>query len=114
MTTQPAGPNFFIVGAPRCGTTFLYETLRRHPDVFMPERKEPGFFCPDLDTGSSADSVFFVRDRDAYLRLFRDGAGCRLRGEATTWYLYSQAAPRLIHAHAPGAKIIAILRDRWT
>jgi Sulfotransferase family/Sulfotransferase domain len=111
MVQSAFGPNFFIVGAPRCGTTFLYETLRRHPDVYMPERKEPGHFCPDLDTGSGADSVFFVRERETYLGLFRGGAGCRLRGEATTWYLYSPAAPGLIHAYAPEARIVAILRD---
>lgn len=29
-------PNFFIVGAPKCGTTSLYESLRQHPQVFMP------------------------------------------------------------------------------
>ncbi len=111
MVDTAYGPNFFIVGAPRCGTTFLYETLRRHPDVFMPERKEPGHFCPDLDTGTAADSVFFVRELDAYLGLFRGGEGCRLRGEATTWYLFSPAAPGLIHQFAPDARIVAILRD---
>jgi len=28
-------PNLFIVGAPKCGTTSLYEYLRTHPAVFM-------------------------------------------------------------------------------
>ena len=41
-------PNFFIVGAPKCGTSSLHEYLRRHPDVFLPEFKEPKFFCTDL------------------------------------------------------------------
>jgi hypothetical protein len=42
------GPNFFIAGAPRCGTTAMYDYLRQHPDVFMPLRKEPVYFGADL------------------------------------------------------------------
>jgi hypothetical protein len=34
-----AKPNFFIVGAPKCGTTALYEYLRGHPSIFMPKYK---------------------------------------------------------------------------
>jgi hypothetical protein len=34
-------PNFFIVGAPKCGTTALSEYLRSHPDVFFSSPKEP-------------------------------------------------------------------------
>ena len=45
-----AKPNFFIVGAPKCGTTALYEYLRPHPNVFMPEIKEPHYFAKDLGT----------------------------------------------------------------
>ena len=41
-------PNFFIVGAPKCGTTALYTYLAEHPDVFMPTFKEPHYFSPDL------------------------------------------------------------------
>jgi len=38
-------PNFFIVGAPRCGTTALSEYLRGHPNVFMCHPKEPFYFA---------------------------------------------------------------------
>ncbi len=41
-------PDFFIVGHPKCGTTALYEMLRRHPQIFMPALKEPAFFATDL------------------------------------------------------------------
>jgi hypothetical protein len=111
VDAAPARPNFFIVGAPRCGTTWLYAALRQHPRVFMPERKEPGFFCRDLDSGSSADSMYFVRREADYLRLFDSGTDRPRRGEATTWYLYSSAAPGLIHAFDPDARVIAMLRN---
>ncbi|HEX2249085.1 MAG TPA: sulfotransferase domain-containing protein, partial [Gemmatimonadales bacterium] len=50
MSLAAKKPNFFIVGAPKCGTTALYEYLRLHPHVFMPELKEPHFFAKDLGT----------------------------------------------------------------
>ena len=40
-------PNFFIVGAPKAGTTSLYHYLESHPDIFMSPIKEPNFFSYD-------------------------------------------------------------------
>lgn len=40
-------PNFFIVGAPKCGTTSLAHWLAGHPQVFMSPVKEPHFFNTD-------------------------------------------------------------------
>src|SRR5262245_13866340 len=43
-------PNFFVIGAPRSGTTSLYEYLKVHPEIFMSPVKEPDFFIkPSLD-----------------------------------------------------------------
>lgn len=97
-------PNFFIVGAPRCGTTALYEYLQQHPDVFMPYRKEPHFFGDDLPQRPPP------LDLDGYLRLFAGGAGHRGVGEATVWYLYSASAAEQIRAFNPEARIIIMLR----
>lgn len=104
-------PDFFIVGAPRCATTFLYETLRTHPRVFMPERKEPRFFCRDLDSGSAADSLRFMRDPEQYLALFAGARPDQIVGEATPVYLYSRVAAAAILAVAPAARIVVSLRD---
>ena len=43
-------PEFFIVGHPKSGTTALYEMLRTHPQIYMPELKEPAYFATDLRT----------------------------------------------------------------
>src|SRR6478672_5580804 len=40
--------NFFLVGAPKAGTTSLDRLLRSHPDVFLSPIKEPCHFCPDV------------------------------------------------------------------
>jgi hypothetical protein len=104
-------PNFFIVGAPRCASTFMYTYLRQHPDVFMPVEKEPKFFCSDLDSGSEADADFFIRDEEEYLRLFAETGNVRCVGEACVFNLFSNIAASRIKAKRPDAKIIIMLRD---
>ncbi|HUG98263.1 MAG TPA: sulfotransferase [Gammaproteobacteria bacterium] len=104
-------PDFFIAGAPRCGTTALYEYLRRHPQIFMPHTKEPCHLCPDLDSGSEDDAVRFMRDADRYFALFDGIQADRVAGEACVLYLYSTEAPRLITEISPRARIIVMLRD---
>ncbi|WP_204141129.1 sulfotransferase [Halomicronema sp. CCY15110] len=37
-------PNFLIIGAPKAGTTSLYKYLQAHPQIFLPDKKEPHFF----------------------------------------------------------------------
>jgi len=37
-------PNFFCVGAQKAGTTTLYNILKQHPDIFLPDLKETHFF----------------------------------------------------------------------
>ena len=98
-------PNFFIVGAPKAGTTSLYQYLSQHPDVFMSPNKEPCFLAPDFSSPSYPSS------EEAYLQYFRGGKGRRRIGEATTSYLYSKEAAERIQQFAPGSKIIAMLRN---
>ena len=77
-----ARPNFFIVGAPKCGTTALYEYLRPHPQIFLPRLKEPHFFAKDLGTYPA------VKTPEAYAALFADATARHLRvGEASVYYL---------------------------
>lgn len=98
-------PNFFIAGAPKSGTTALYTYLRQHYDIFMPERKEPNFFCSDLEISCA------VQDPEAYLRLFASAGTERRRGEASVWYLFSRRAADAIKEFSPDASIIALLRN---
>jgi GrpB-like predicted nucleotidyltransferase (UPF0157 family) len=99
-------PNFFIAGAPRCGTASLYSYLKQHPEVWVSVVKEPHFFGSDLTVQPHT-----VREEELYLELFA-GAGDRPRvGEASVWYLSSQKAPLEIREYAPEAKIILLLRD---
>lgn len=101
-----AKPNFFIVGAPKCGTTALYEYLRAHPNVFLSKVKEPHFFASDLG------SYPCVRTLDQYYGLFADRRAEHLGvGEASVYYLHSSTAIANISGFNPDAKIIAMLRN---
>ncbi len=99
-------PNVFIVGAPKCGTTALYEYLRPHPNIFMSKVKEPHYFAKDLGTYP------FVKTLDDYTRLFAGSGPQHLRvGEASVYYLRSSVAIANIREFNPDAKIIAMFRN---
>lgn len=99
-------PDFFIVGAPKCGTTAMNNYLSEHPEVFIPDIKEVHFFGRDLDITKGA-----LRDERAYLELFRGAKGEKRLGEASVWYLYSQTAAEEIYSFNPDAQIIVMLRN---
>ncbi len=114
MSNRSGRPNFFIVGAPKCGTTSLYEYLRQHPEIYMPHSehqywmyKEPYFFCEELIDWPGLR----VQSEKAYLDLFRDARDVPRRGEATALNLFSRHAASRIRTFAPGAKIIIMLRN---
>jgi hypothetical protein len=100
-------PNFFIVGAPKAGTTSLYRYLSQHPDVYVSPVKEPGFFAPEL---VSIDPHVVVHWHQ-YLDLFREARGQRAIGEGSVAYLSSPNAAKAIAARVPHARILMMLRD---
>lgn len=98
-------PDFFIVGAPKCGTTAMYIYLKEHPEIFMSEEKELHYF------GSDLKSHWFQRDLDKYLSHFSEGNGMKRVGEASVWYLYSKKAAKEIKDFSPSSRIIIMLRN---
>jgi len=102
-------PNFFIIGAPKCGTSSLAWWLSQHPQVWFSKIKEPHFFNDDSDFRQ-------VRSRPAYEDLFA-GAGPDhpAVGEASTWYLFSDTAVPNIEEYTGGtARYVVCLRDPAT
>lgn len=96
-------PDFLGIGAQRCGTTWLYENLRSHPEIFMPETKEINFF--------STINGNFDKGLKWYESFFREAPPTCRRGEITPEYLLdTMAAQRIFDCLGP-IKIIAILRN---
>ncbi|HEY4812405.1 MAG TPA: sulfotransferase, partial [Solirubrobacteraceae bacterium] len=104
-------PDFFIVGHPKCGTTALYETLKRHSQIYMPEGKEPWFFAPELHVRTPPRPEGTPTTLEQYAALFAAAEPDQRIGEATALYLWSQTAAERIAAVQPDARIIAILRE---
>lgn len=128
-------PNFFLVGAPKAGTTSLYHALRQHPQIFMSPIKEPCHFSLEvrpenftpalrqramrmeketlryllgpMDTPRSGG---IVREWDDYVKLFAGVRGEPAIGEASVGYLVSPHAADAIARGIPQAKILMVLR----
>jgi hypothetical protein len=99
-------PNFFILGAPKCGTTALFEYLRSHPGIFVPRVKEPHFFATDLGSYPA------IKTAEAYAALFRDARPDQPRlGEASVYYLRSATAAANIRQYQPEARLVAMFRN---
>src|SRR5882672_5145448 len=98
---------FFLIGAPRCGTTSLALALAQHPQVCFSEPKEPHFFThvsESFDSGRlEAEYIraFFRADR-----MSRDALG-----EASPSYLYSPQAIRAIDRMFPAARFLVMARN---
>ena len=97
--------DFFIVGAPKCGTTALAVYLNDRPDIVMTESKEPHFFATDIPGYREVTSI------DDYLGLFGDFTGTELLGDASVFHLYSSEALKNILDFNSHSKIIAMLRN---
>lgn len=98
-------PNFFILGAPKCGTTSLASWLGEHPKIYMSPTKEPHFFNTD-------DKHPGVPTQALYEQLFSGAqASHQAIGEASVWYLYSQTAVTNIEAYSRDARYVVCLRN---
>lgn len=98
-------PDFFIIGAPKCGTTSLARWLSEHPEIFIPHVKEPHHFCTDLNAHG-------VSSPSEYVRLFASAPSeSKAVGEASTWYLYSRDAVINIERAYAQPRYIVMTRD---
>ena len=96
-------PNFFIIGAPKCGTTSLSVYLSEHREIVMSHPKEPHYFSTDIENGR-------MTDQSKYLACFAQNKTPIAIGDASTLYLYSKDAIQNILKFNPNAKFIVMLR----
>ena len=104
--------DFFIVGAPKAGTTSVYHYLNEHPEISMSSQKEPDYFSyADIQH----EGMYYGKNRidtiKKYHDLFDDNSESKLKGEASVSYLFYKDVPQKIKAYNPDAKIIIMLRD---
>jgi hypothetical protein len=96
-------PDFVIIGAQKCGTTFLYQLLAQHPYVKPGFAKEVHYFDLQFRKGDNwYRSNFPVQMRNS--RKY-------ITGEASPYYLFHPHAPKRASAVIPGVKLIVLLRN---
>jgi hypothetical protein len=110
--TEVRWPTFLVIGAYKAGTTTLHHLVRAHPDVYVPEQKEPSFFA-FVDGGDPTNPAYerAVRDESAYTQLFADAGDARAIGEVSPEYLVNAAAAPAIASRLPAVQLIAVLRN---
>jgi hypothetical protein len=113
-------PDFLIIGAQKCGTTWLWRMLEQHPQTALPQKKEIHYF------GGSEN---YHKGKQWYYDHFTNLDETKITGEASTTYLFDEvpfwynpsrnlkmddslpSIPDLIKAELPDVKLIAILRN---
>jgi hypothetical protein len=111
-------PDFFVIGAPKAGTTALHAALAAHPELFLSSVKEPKFFLgggqpppPQHGPGDAHSAKEWVWRREDYERLFAAAPPGTLRGESTPFYLSDFDAQRRLRGEVPEARLVAVVRD---
>lgn len=102
--SNPPRPNFFVIGAAKCGTTSVCDLLAAHPDVFMSDPKEPHYY---------SRLAMYHKRRPWYNSLFDGASGHAAVGEGSTSYSHPHriefVVPRLRKEH-PDARFIYMVR----
>ncbi|MCZ6619934.1 MAG: sulfotransferase [Gammaproteobacteria bacterium] len=83
MSQYNITPNFFIVGAPRCGTTAMGNYLSDHRDICFSLPKEPHYFSTDMP------AMQFAETESDYLKCYGHCSNNEYLaiGEGSVWYL---------------------------
>lgn len=119
-TSKRCEPGFFIIGAQKSGTSWLWNMLDQHPGSSLPATKEIHYF---------GSAELYAQGEDWYLKHFTGLDSNKVIGEASTTYFYDRVPyfhnsssqiefdeclpklPELIDRRYPNAKYIVTLRD---
>jgi hypothetical protein len=98
---SPPTPTFLYIGTAKAGSSWIFEALRQHPDVFVPAAKDLKYFDDHYETRSFA----------SYLKYFQRGAGYKAIGELSHDYFTSATYAERIQQHLPNVKLMCCLRE---
>jgi hypothetical protein len=107
-------PNFLVIGAYKSGTTSLHNYLKQHPDIFIPEVKEPNYFA-FLDAQKPTNNPAYknsIKTAEGYANLFAKAKFKKAIGEVSPEYMSNSASSaKAINSQLPTIKLIGILRN---
>lgn len=96
------GPDFFILGGMKCGTTSLFNYIGQHPRIAPPADKELHYY--DIH-------VYQGRTLAGYIAQFPEREAGVLSGEGTPFYLTHPHGPAWLARDFPDAKFIVVMRN---
>lgn len=107
--------NFFYVGKPKTGSTALYYYLKDHSQIFLPEKKEPNFFCSDFhkesDNFHNKKMFYKIRNIEDYHKLYTNSNKEKILGDFSVNYIYSKNSAKEIYKYNPNSKILILFRE---
>ena len=98
--------DFFLIGAPKCGTTSMNFYLSQHPDIFVHPDKDLCYYTPELITKTDIRREQFEK----FYSKFQAADSSQIVGYSSSLGLFSKHAPERIFNENPNAKILIMLR----
>jgi len=92
--------NLFICGFQKCGSTWLNEILKQHPNVLVPNQKEIHFF-----------DIHYAKGIEFYSQFFMNYSIQKIIVDNTTSYARDPLAPKRIYNYNPKSKIVFLIRN---
>lgn len=93
-------PNFLYVGMSKAASTYIYEMLKQHPDVYVPILKDIFFFDREWNRGTSWYESHFSSVKNE-----------KSVGEVSHDYWLSEEACHRIKSILPDVKLLVCLRE---
>ena len=93
---------FFIIGAQKCATSWLFYCLSEHAEIALPRRKREVYYLGGAEHCQRGDAWFISRYRSTRRRV---------RGDVSVEYLEDPKSAAYLHRRFPSAKIVVSLRD---
>lgn len=95
--------DFFLIGVQKSGTTSLYEYLKQHPAIYLPEIKELSYFVRD---------DLYEKGEDYFNSFFQTYNSQKVKGAAYVHMFPSEICPERVKAYNPDAKFIVVFRNQ--
>ena len=94
-------PNFLYIGASKAGSSWIFECMREHPEVYVPEAKDLQFF-----------DRHYRKGLDWYFSYFNGKEKFKARGELShDYFLFPDTAEKIREDLGPNLKFILSLRE---
>lgn len=117
MSNESWKPNLFIPGFAKSGSTALVDYLKQHPDIFVPQIKEPYTLSTLDDYPLWIEHHRGVRFKDLklpfdeYLKLYSEATNYKYKVDGSQSYTWEKGFAKRLKDYSPNSKILLIIRE---